>query len=288
MNKLIKNYHQALKAKVTEATYQSEKYILPLYSTYLNNKGIHYTQVTEPLLENWLEHLQTQQKNSPKTCLKKINRVRDFYNWAMDVEVLLENPISAHFYQPKITQRLRKSPKVEEALSILTTPNGKLFPLRNRALLEVCYGTGLRRSEIRNLNLSDIQAEHLFIVGKGGRERIVPLGDTARTWVLKYISEERHEIIHRHNPFEEALFVGQGGRRLAGKSYNVIFKKQIQSPWSPHCFRHACAGHMLEKGAGIRVIQKLLGHEKLSTTQVYTKVRINTVKEMLEKYHPRG
>jgi len=160
--------------------------------------------------------------------------------------------------------------------------------VRNRAIIELCYSLGLRRAEIRSLNVRDSRENEVRVIGKGNKERIVPFGKQARKWIDKYIHGERRTVVNRHNPLEEALFVGRGGKRLCLGAYNVILKKQVKSPFRLHSFRHACASHMLENGANIMVIQKLLGHEQLSTTQKYTHVQVEHLEQMLEKCHPRG
>ena len=142
--------------------------------------------------------------------------------------------------------------------------------------------------ELRNLNLSDVLADSLRIRGKGGKERIVPLGSAAQKWLEKYQYGERLRIVKRHNQLEDALFVSEWGRRLSIGSYEVLLHKLgAAKGLSLHCLRHACATHLLRRGADIRHIQRLLRHTSLSTTQIYTHVAIEDLKEAQRKFHPR-
>jgi site-specific recombinase XerD len=168
--------------------------------------------------------------------------------------------------------------------------DGMLYPGRNRAILELCYGSGLRRGELHGLNMADVHDSWLRVIGKGNRERMVPLGSKAKMWLNVYIRKERTLLTGKNNPLEEALFLNRFGNRLGLQmySYIVTYKRPKDAKWTLHSFRHACATHMLENGASIRVIQKMLGHKKLSSTQVYTRVEVSSLKEVLKKYHPRG
>jgi site-specific recombinase XerD len=165
------------------------------------------------------------------------------------------------------------------------------YPGRMRAILEVAYGCGMRRMELRNLNLGDIRGDTLFIRGKGGKERIVPLGRTAAMRLEEYIDGERLRIVSTHNGLEEALFVSDRGGRMSISAFALILRRALPGKSrhgvTLHSLRHACATHMLENGASIGVLQRLLGHSNLSTTQQYTCVETKCLRRVLAKCHPR-
>ena len=165
-----------------------------------------------------------------------------------------------------------------------------MFSDRNRAILELCYGSGLRRGELFKLNARDIKGDWLSVIGKGNRERLIPLRSKAKAWLKIYMQGERTQLINKFNPYEEALFLNLYGNRLGLQSYTYIvtYGRPKDKKWTLHSFRHACATHMLENGANIRVLQKLLGLKKLSSIQVYTRVEVSSLKEVLKKFHPRG
>jgi integrase/recombinase XerD len=169
------------------------------------------------------------------------------------------------------------------------TPRG----LRDRALIEVLYATGLRVSELVNLRLTDIRLEQGFLqcLGKGHKQRIVPLGDEAASWVRRYVGESRPRLLRaRESPW---LFVnGRGGARLSRSGFWKLLrayglKAGVRGPLSPHVLRHSFATHLLERGADLRAIQAMLGHADLSTTQIYTHVLEARLRQVYDAFHPR-
>jgi site-specific recombinase XerD len=290
MIELVEKYHDVYKKRVTKSTFESNKYHLYGFMRCLTRLKIkNLADVNLDVMESWLEYLTQDKKNSPNTMNKKVTAVRYFYKWLVDEELVLCNPIPDDFYKPKLVEKVRRVPGKKATSEVIRKSQWHhINAVRNRAIIELCYVTGMRRMELRSLNLNDACGDEIRITGKGNKERIVPMGRKAWQWLVRYIQGERKNIINRHNPFEEALFVGVGGSRLCLGAYNVIMRKQVKSKYGLHSLRHACATHMLENGANIVVLQKLLGHERLSTTQRYTKVRPVHLKAMLEKCHPRG
>lgn len=187
-------------------------------------------------------------------------------------------------YTPRKVPTVRATQRLLERSSLTLT-----YPGRTRAILELAYGCGLRRMELHNLNISDIRGDTLFIRGKGGKERLVPLGRTAAEWLERYMNTERLRIVAAHNPLEEALFVSELGGRMSLPGFAVLLRRLLpgQGGMTLHGLRHACATHMLENGASIGVLQKLLGHSSMSTTQRYTRVETKNLRKVLERYHPR-
>lgn len=289
MNELMERYHQTLKRRMSPATYDTERYIVPEFLLFLKGKDVNLSDVNRQILEAWLEFLSSVKNNSPRTLEKKISRIRGFFKWLVDEDKLLVSPVPEKFHNIRPKPRLRKVPDKFSTFVILEQAgNSQRFPLRNRAILELCYSTGLRRSELWSLNVSDVLDDEIRVTGKGNKERIVPPGQKAVKYLNAYIRVERRDIVRRHDPLEKALFLSRDGKRLNKRTYNAILKEQVKSPYGLHSFRHACATHMLKNGANIVVLQKLLGHEKLNTTQQYTRVEVGTLQEMLEECHPRG
>lgn len=202
---------------------------------------------------------------------------------------LLVNPWPEDFRFRPVRQRPRRIPTPSEAMAHLKKNVSRVnVALRNRAIFELAYGCGLRRCELMRLNVADLAEDSLRVRGKGGRERVVPLGKKARWHLLKYIHTERPRLT-AHQPLETALFISFFGGRLGDSGYDWL-NSRYRDPKRPitlQTMRHACATHMLKGGASLPLIQKLLGHERLSTTSIYTHVDTNELKAVLKRCHPR-
>jgi integrase/recombinase XerD len=219
--------------------------------------------------------------------------LRRWFAWLVRERVLTQDP--AHDLQlPRDERRLPRHPlsvtEVEAVLAQadLTTPHG----LRNRAILEVLYSTGLRRDEALGLEFTDIDRERRTLLvrrGKGLKDRFVPIGARALAWLDKYLAEARPRLARRvQTPL---VFVSQHGRRLHANQLSKIVRDYLRAagiakPGACHLFRHTTATLMLEAGADVRYIQALLGHTRLSTTQIYTHVSITKLREVHERTHP--
>jgi len=191
----------------------------------------------------------------------------------------------------------KKLPKVltiNEVEELLKQPSG-LLPagLRDKAMLELLYATGIRVSELISLNISDVNLEMGYIkcYGKGAKERIVPLGSIAIKCVQDYLNKGRSKLIRTYE--EGALFVNHHVNRLTRQGFWKIIKKyaheaNIKKEITPHTLRHSFATHLLENGADLRSVQEMLGHADISTTQIYTHVTSNRLKEVYDKTHPRA
>jgi integrase/recombinase XerC len=183
---------------------------------------------------------------------------------------------------------------VEEVEKLLNAPQGDGFqPIRDRAILETLYSTGLRVSELTGLNVPDVDitAEGIKAHGKGRRERIVPVGSFALQAVKRYI-DLRAQVPHINEKDPDALFLNRFGDRLSSRSIRKIIDKYIlvtglSEKTSPHTLRHSFATHLLNRGANIRLVQELLGHKHLSTTQIYTHITTDAVKQAYAEAHPR-
>jgi integrase/recombinase XerD len=209
-------------------------------------------------------------------------------------EGMRDSDPTADIEMPRIGRSLPKTLTEEEVDSLLQAPNTD-EPLghRDRAMLELLYATGLRVSELINLKQSQVNFNQgvLRIVGKGDRERLIPLGEEAQRWLRDFIDGPRMEILLERQT--DYLFPTRRGDRMTRQAFWHIIKRYAQKggigkKLSPHSLRHAFATHLLNRGADLRVVQLLLGHSDLSTTQIYTHVAKERLKDLHGQHHPRG
>ena len=204
--------------------------------------------------------------------------------------IIKEDPIE-NVSTPKGWKRIPKIVGTEEVSELLNKPSGKKLSLRDRAMLEMLYSSGLRASEIINIKMHDINFEAGFITikGKGSKERVVPVHETALETVQQYIDESRPDLLrHRTSPF---LFLAKGGKPMTRQrlwQLIKIYASELSITMSPHTLRHCFASHLLDGGADLRALQKMLGHTDISTTQIYTKVTPERLKKVHKLHHPRG
>ena len=234
------------------------------------------------------------EKNYQKTTIvRKLATIRSFYKFLMKKGHVTTNPMT-DIETPKVEKRLPRFLGVEEVEKLLSAPKGDTFQsLRDRAILETLYSTGLRVSELTSLNVADIDlsSEIIKARGKGDRERVVPVGSFALDAVRKYL-EARTKITSVNTKDPDALFLNRFGDRLSSRSIRKILDKYIRitgldERTSPHTLRHSFATHLLNRGANLRIVQELLGHKHLSTTQIYTHVTTSNIKQAYEESHPR-
>ena len=254
-------------------------------------------QITRPILESYQRHLWHHRTKSDKplavgTQIGRLAAVRGLFKWLCR-EAWLDADPAAHLEMPKEEHRLPADTLSEsEVAAILAKPNtSDPLGIRDRTMLELLYSTGIRRAELARLQLRDLHRERrtLHVSGKGGKDRIVPVGERALQWIEKYLAEVRPLLcIHLE---EQALFLTGYGRGFSANSLGNLIKQHIEKAHpgrsgNCHLLRHACATHMLEHGADVRIIQQLLGHAKLETTQVYTEVSIKLLQDVHARTHP--
>jgi len=195
---------------------------------------------------------------------------------------------------PRIGRPLPKDLSEADVEALLATPDiGEPLGLRDRAMLELLYACGLRVSELVGLPLAalNLRGGYLRVTGKGSKERLVPLGETAADWLQRYLAEARPALAGRRGA--QALFLSRQGEAMTRENFWHLIKRHalragISAPVSPHTLRHAFATHLLNHGADLRVIQLLLGHSDLSTTQIYTHVARQRLQSLHAEHHPRG
>ena len=229
----------------------------------------------------------------PRSTARQLSSFRRFFRYIMR-EGLRDNDPTTDIEMPRIGRSLPKTLSEEEVDALLNAPNTD-EPLghRDRAMLELLYATGLRVSELINLKQSQINFNQgvLRIVGKGDRERLIPLGEEAQRWLKNFIDGPRMEILLERQT--DYLFPTRRGDCMTRQAFWHIIKRYakkggIRKKMSPHSLRHAFATHLLNRGADLRVVQLLLGHSDLSTTQIYTHVARERLKDLHGEHHPRG
>ena len=229
----------------------------------------------------------------PRSTARRLSALRHFYRYQVREERLPTDP-TARIASPKLGQKLPNTLTEAEVDALLTAPDVQSARgVRDRAMLEVLYACGLRVSELVQLNLEQVNLRMgcLRIHGKGNKDRLVPLGEQAVEWVDRYITAVRPVLIG--SPPATDLFVTRRGKAMTRQAFWHLIKRYalvagISKPLSPHTLRHAFATHLVNHGADLRAVQLLLGHSNLSTTQIYTHVARERLKELHARHHPRG
>jgi integrase/recombinase XerD len=228
------------------------------------------------------------------TVARKVAAIKSFFHYLRDEDIVKNDPTLA-LESPKVKKHLPKAISEEDVERLLAEPTKSDSPkaLRDSALLEVLYATGMRVSELVSLNVSDVDLEAgtVYCIGKGDRERVAPIYDQAGLILGRYINEGRPHLLR--DAEEKALFLNHRGERLTRQGLWLIIKHYvdaigIESEVTPHTLRHSFATHMLHGGAKLRDVQKLLGHANISTTQVYTQVTRDHLREAYNEAHPRA
>jgi integrase/recombinase XerD len=241
---------------------------------------------------SYLLHLQTQGK-ATATIARRLAALKAFYQFLVR-EKRIKNDPTANLESPKLEKRLPKVLTVSEVERLLGQPDlVQPAGIRDRAMLELLYATGIRVSELVSLSLADVSLDMGYIKceGKGSKERIVPLGTIAIRSCREYLQAARAKLV-KERP-ESALFVNHHGHRLTRQGFWKIVKKyahdaRVDKEITPHTLRHSFATHLLENGADLRSVQEMLGHADISTTQIYTHVTRGHLKEVYARTHPRA
>jgi len=263
------------------------------FQNYLENGNMEILKDSNrTTITTYLSSLQAKGR-AVSTISRNLAAIKSFYQYLVR-ERYLENDPAANLESPKLEKKLPKVLTILEVEELLKQPSG-LLPagLRDKAMLELLYATGIRVSELISLNISDVNLEMGYIkcYGKGAKERIIPLGSIAVKCVQDYLAKGRSKLIRTYE--EASLFVNHHGNRLTRQGFWKIIKKYaheaaINKEITPHTLRHSFATHLLENGADLRSVQEMLGHADISTTQIYTHVTNNHLKEVYDKAHPRA
>jgi integrase/recombinase XerD len=220
-----------------------------------------------------------------------LSSIKSFYKYLL-IENIIDHDPSENIQMPKKWERLPKALSASEVNELLDSKRSGKTALRDSAMMELLYSSGLRVSELTSIKLGDIHFDAGFIrvMGKGSKERVVPVNSRAIEKIKQYIHEERPEVLKKkkQSPY---LFVTRVGGKMTRQRFWQTLKalgKSIGIELSPHTLRHSFATHLLEGGADLRSVQKMLGHSDISTTQIYTKVTTDRIKKVFKKYHPRA
>jgi integrase/recombinase XerC len=235
--------------------------------------------------------------NQASTLSKKVSAIRSFYRFLLKRRMIDENP-AAGLRSPKVAKSLPRFLTVDQAFRVMDSPpkestRAKPLQARDSALLETLYGTGVRVGELASMNIDDcdFEAASARVLGKGGKERVVPLGRSAVEALAAYLPERRGLLAKAKEGDEQALWLSRRGTRLSVRQVQNIVRRHGtlgagRGDLHPHAMRHTCATHLLDAGADLRAIQELLGHASLSTTQRYTHVSVDRLMEVYDRSHP--
>ncbi|WP_406676314.1 site-specific tyrosine recombinase XerD [Moorella sp. ACPs] len=277
-------------AENTLASYNSD---LQQFLQYLENSRVKsLREVNHGLLVAYLVKMQ-QEGRAPATISQHLAALKAFYHFLLK-ERLVDSDPTANLESPRQTKKLPQVLTVDEVERLLSQPRPDTpAGLRDKAMLELLYATGLRVSELVALNVDQVNLEGEFVrcLGKGSRERVVPMGQVACFHVRTYLENGRGKLIKKKT--EPALFVNQHGRRLSRQGCWKILKgyaraANLQKEITPHTLRHSFATHLLENGADLRSVQELLGHADIGTTQIYTHLTRKKIREVYDRTHPRA
>jgi integrase/recombinase XerD len=224
---------------------------------------------------------------------RSLAALRGFYKYLLREKIIKENPL-ANIELAKVWMKLPDTISKEEMKTILAQPGTQsVAAIRNTAMMELLYATGIRVSELINLTMNSFnwQVGFVIVMGKGSKERIVPVGKVAYDCVRRYVDEARPKLMQKKST--DVLFLNRFGRKFTRQGFWKIVvecarKAGLQKKVYPHTFRHSFASHLLEGGADLRTVQVMLGHSDISTTQIYTHITRERLREVHQKYHPRG
>lgn len=277
---------------LSDNTIKSYQQDLKQFSVYMTAENLNLNVVDHVVILTWLNQLRELNKSN-NSVIRMVTSLRKFFGYLLQENVIRHNPMS-DVKPPKKAEHLPAVLSVAEIDALLQVPTEKTaLGLRNRALIEVMYATGLRVSELVNLKMSDLHLQLGLIqtIGKGDKERIIPIGEIATEWLERYFSHSRLTLLKdKVSPF---VFLNDRGTQLSRQGVwkiikNLVSAAGIDKDVSPHTLRHSFATHILENGADLRIVQELLGHADISTTQIYTHISKKRLSEVYDAFHPRA
>lgn len=270
-------------------SYQTD---LTLFAEFLAAQGeLTLEETHDKHIHNYL-HSRVQQGITTTTNARIQSSLKRFFHYLVN-EKIIDTPPTEHIKPPKTARKIPHSLSETDVEALINAPDvSTVMGLRDRTMLEVLYATGLRVSELINIQLFDfdLNAGVLKVMGKGSKERLLPLGEIAHDWLIQYL--QHRETLLQRRPSNH-LFLSKRGQGMTRQTFWYAIKRHaqtadIQSELSPHTLRHAFATHLLNNGADLRSVQTLLGHSNVSTTQIYTHVANTRLTELYKKHHPRG
>lgn len=277
--------------KYSDLTVESYRIETKKYLDYFKENNVRIKNIKNSEIKNYLSYIK-HEEITERSLAHNVSVIRTFYKFLLIEKIIESNP-TEFLELPKLKKMLPtvlSKEDVDKLLNINLTDN---YSYRNKAMLELMYSTGLRVSELVSLELINIDFDNCIIktIGKGNKERIIPISDYALSYIKKYIYEYRSSMMK--NSRHDYIFVNNHGNKMTRQGFFKIIKsiareKGIETPISPHTLRHSFATHLLDYGADLRSIQEMLGHSNLSTTQIYTHVSSEHLKNNYEVSHPHG
>lgn len=279
-----------MESGLSENTLKAYRGDLAHFSRFADARGLGLLDVQR---SHVLDYLASMLGASPRTTARRLSALRRFYAHQARGGAVGRDPMD-RIDAPRLGRPLPGALTEQEVESLLAAPDvGTALGFRDRTMLEVLYATGLRVSELVGLEVSQVSTRQglVRVVGKGGRERLVPLGEVALDWLERFVRGARPEILDTRS--SDAVFPSQRGGAMTRQMFWLLIKRYaagagLLHPVTPHTLRHAFATHLLNHGADLRVIQLLLGHRAISTTQIYTHVARERLRSLHAEHHPRG
>lgn len=287
--KLIIKYLDYLQyeKKLSKNTVSSYKENISIFETEIKKKNI--CNITSKDIKEFLVKME---KKNAKTRAHYLTVLNNFYNFLVNEKYCKKNPVES-IKIPKIAKNIPQYLTLSEVDQLLDIPLSTAYDYRNKAMLETLYATGIRISELINIKLSDIDFEndYIRILGKGSKERIVPFNEICKKFLNLYIQEYRNILLKKKT--SEFVFINNLSKPISRQGFfkilkEICIKQKINRNVSPHLLRHSFATHLLNNGADLRIIQELLGHSDLSTTQIYAEALNEKVKNEYNSSHPRA
>ena len=293
MEKQIKSFLEFLKTekKMSINTLQSYERDVLQFNKYLNKNKLNYAKINQDDIKDYLEHLNEIGKKTSSVS-RSLASIRSFYQYEIRNKKVKINP-TENVQAPKVEKHAPSILSSQEIELLLNQPKDiDLKGIRDKAMLEFAYATGMRVTEIISLNIDDVDIETSSVVCKtASKERTIPLGTLSLKALKEYIKEARPILVKEEN--EKSLFVNINGSRLTRQGFWKIIKyykeqAHITKEITPHVLRHSFATHLLQNGADLKSIQTMLGHSDISSTQVYMQFQDDTIKNIYQKAHPRA
>ncbi|TDT61921.1 site-specific tyrosine recombinase XerD [Fonticella tunisiensis] len=292
MEKVINDFINELEhgKKLSKNTLESYSRDIRQFLEYLNDIGISFENVKRTNIIAYILHLQKMGK-ATSSISRSIASIRAFYRILVKNAIVMNDP-TLNLESPKIEKKMPQILSIKEVEKLLSLPSN-IDPkgIRDKAMLEILYATGIRVTELINLNLEDVNLDLGYIKCSGSRERIIPVGKIALKALEEYVNKSRG--ILQKNKKEKAFFLNFHGERMTRQGFWKIIKYYasvagIDKEITPHTLRHSFAAHLIENGADLKSVQQMLGHSDISTTQIYAEVIKNRISDIYKKSHPRA
>jgi integrase/recombinase XerD len=293
MNKFVLEFISFLKVEKRQSknTIEAYSHDITRFAKYLLNKSL--DEVKNSDVRTFLVFLRNEKGLAPSSVARCLSSIKSFYEYMFIENLIIENPTET-ISSPRPWRKIPNVMSIEEVDALINAPNIlTLAGIRDLAMLELMYATGLRVSELVSMKISaiDLDVGYLRSLGKGSKERIVPVGDIAKNAIEIYIVKAR--LLFQKKGGSDGLFLTRRGNSMTRQSFWKIIKKysikaNIKTDVTPHALRHAFATHLLERGADLRSVQMMLGHSNISSTQIYTHVLRERMRDVHDRFHPRA